>query len=210
MVKNANPLFRAGPREAGGRDGVRAGRRRNTGVRAVLALGTVAAVLLLAACARDKAAAMLATATVTKKTIADHFPIKVGGKLVRMQLAVRPAEMQRGLMERRDLGVNDGMIFVYDKPQQMSFWMRNTPTALDIGFFNSQGVLEEVYPMYPFDETPVGSHSAQLQFALEMNQGWFRTNEVKPGAQLDLKALVAALKERGFEAKNFGLPDFKP
>ena len=109
-------------------------------------------------------------------------------------------------MERRDLGRDDGMIFVYEKPQQMSFWMRNTPTALDIGFFDSAGVLREVYPLYPFDERSVTSHSDQLQFALELNQGWFRANDVKPGAQLDLKALGAALKARGFDPKRYGLP----
>jgi uncharacterized protein len=113
--------------------------------------------------------------------------------------------MQRGLMERRDLGRDDGMIFIYDRPQQMSFWMRNTPTPLDIGFFDASGTLQEIYPMHPFDERTVSSRSTQLQFALEMNQGWFSANGVKPGAKLDLKALADALKARGFELKQFGL-----
>lgn len=126
--------------------------------------------------------------------------------MVRMQLAVRPAEMQRGLMERRDLGRDDGMIFVYERPQQFQFWMRNTPTPLDIGFFNPEGRLEEIYPLHPFDEKTVTSRSSQLQFALEVNQGWYRENGVKPGAVLDLKALAAALKARGFEPRRFGLP----
>ena len=160
--------------------------------------------LAFVACAKEKTPAAPVTAA-APKTIADYFPIKVGDKIVRMQLAVRSDEMQRGLMERRDLGKDDGMIFIYEKPQQMSFWMHNTPTALDIGFFGTKGVLEEVYPMHPFDETTVASRGTQLQLALEMNQGWFRDNGVKPGAQLDVKALAAALKARGFEAKKFGL-----
>ena len=148
---------------------------------------------------------LTAAATSNPKTGADYFPIKVGDRVARMQLAVRPGEMQRGLMERRDLGPDDGMIFVYEKPQQMSFWMHNTPTPLDIGFFGRSGALEEVYPLHPFDEKTVVSHSRELVFALEMNQGWFRENGVKPGAQLDLKALAAALTERGFEPTKFGL-----
>lgn len=141
----------------------------------------------------------------TPKTAADFFEIRVGDKTVRMQLAVRPGEMERGLMERRDLGRDEGMIFVYERPQRLSFWMRNTPTPLDIGFFNASGMLEEIYPMYPFDETPVRSRSTLLSLALEMNQGWFSQNGVKPGAQLDVQALAAALRERGFEPAKFGL-----
>ena len=122
-----------------------------------------------------------------------------------IRLAVRPLEMQRGLMERRDLGRDDGMIFVYEKPQQMSFWMRNTPTPLDIGFFDTEGVLQEIYPLHPFDERSVASRGTQLRFALEVNQGWYRENGVKPGAKLDVKALAEALRARGFEPRGFGL-----
>lgn len=172
-----------------------------------VALGSLAGGLV--ACAKEKGAAdsgaTAATATGAPKTVADFFPIKVGEKTVRMQLAVHPHEMQRGLMERRDLGRDDGMLFVYEKPQQMSFWMRNTPTALDIGFFGADGVLQEVYPLHPFDERTVASRGAELKFALEVNQGWFRESGVKPGAQLDLKALAAALKARGFAPSRFGL-----
>lgn len=169
----------------------------------VLAMTVVVSVptLALVACAKEKPAA----AAAASKTVADFFPIRVGDRTVRMQLAVRPDEMQRGLMGRKDLGRDDGMIFVYEKPQRLSFWMRNTPTPLDIGFFGAGGALEEVYPLHPFDETSVGSRSEALQYALEMNQGWYARNDVKPGAKLDLKALAAALKERGFDPKRFGL-----
>ena len=142
------------------------------------------------------------------KTVADFFPIKVGDRTVQMQLAVHSHEQMRGLMERRDLQRNQGMIFVYQRPQQMSFFMRNTPTPLDIGFFGPDGVLREIYAMYPFDERTVKSKSDQLQYALEMNQRWFGEEGVRPGAQLDLRALAAALKERGFRPAAFGLEEY--
>ncbi len=177
--------------------------------RLLIAAALVSASSALVACAKDKTVgakgAAAGTTTAAARTVTDFFPITVGGRTVRMQLAVRSHEMQRGLMQRRDLGRDDGMIFVYETPQQMSFWMRNTPTPLDIGFFNSSGVLEEVYPLHPFDETAVASSGMRLQFALETNQGWYQANGVKPGAQLDVKALTAALKERGFDPKRFGL-----
>jgi len=144
------------------------------------------------------------------KSVADFFPIKVGDRTVQMQLAVFPLEMQHGLMGRRDLGPDQGMIFIYQKPERMNFYMRNTPTPLDIGYFTADGRLHEVYPMYPFDERTVSSRSEAIQFSLEMNQGWFQANAVKPGAQLDLKALATALKARGFEPKEFKLEKSEP
>ncbi|MBW7893556.1 MAG: DUF192 domain-containing protein [Opitutaceae bacterium] len=141
------------------------------------------------------------------KTVFDHFEIKVGERTVRMQLAVREPEMQRGLMERTDLQPDEGMLFVYVRPQRMSFWMRNTPLPLDIGFFDAAGELREIYPLHPFDEKPMASHGTQLQFALEVNQGWFKSNGVRPGMKLDLKAVSAALEARGFELRRFGLAE---
>ncbi|MBL9201147.1 MAG: DUF192 domain-containing protein [Opitutaceae bacterium] len=155
-----------------------------------------------AGCAREKTASQ---APATRKSVAHFFPIKVGERTVRMQLAVQPAEMQRGLMERRDLGPEDGMIFIYEQPQALAFWMKNTPTPLDIGFFNAAGVLEEIYQLHPFDERTVASRGQRLQFALETNQGWYRSAGVAPGARLDVKALAAALRERGFDPARFGL-----
>lgn len=139
------------------------------------------------------------------KTISDYFAIQVGDRTVQMQLAVLPFEMQQGLMGRRDLGPDQGMIFVYQRPERMGFYMRNTPTPLDIGYFDASGRLREVYPMHPYDERTVNSRSEAIQFALEMNQSWYKANGVKTDAQLDLKALAAAMEARGFRADAFGL-----
>ena len=143
------------------------------------------------------------SASAASKPLAEFFEIRVGDKKVRMQLAVREQEMERGLMERRNLGADEGMLFVYDHSQPMSFWMRDTPTALDIGFFDGDGVLQEIYPLHPYDETGVKSRGTRLMLALEMNQGWYHNNGVRPGAQLDLKAVKAALEARGFAAEKF-------
>jgi hypothetical protein len=167
--------------------------------------------LVLTGCAKGESAAGTAKPVVPAvetdtKTVATYFPLTVGGKVVRAQIAVTMPEMQRGLMGRGFIGADEGMVFLYEKPQRMSFWMRNTPTPLDIGFFRADGTLGEVYPLYPYDETPVASQAEDYTMALEMNQGWFAKNEVKPGAKLGLKELAAALRARGFKPEKYGLP----
>jgi uncharacterized membrane protein (UPF0127 family) len=83
--------------------------------------------------------------------------------------------------------------------------MRNTHVPLDIGYFSPDGELKEVYAMHPLDENSTPSRSRGLQFAVEMNQGWYRANGVAPGAKLDLAAVAAALKARGFEPSRAGI-----
>lgn len=133
------------------------------------------------------------------------FSLTLGSTAVETRLAVTQQEMARGLMGRTDLDVDEGMLFVYPRPIEASFWMRNTPLPLDIGFFNQAGVLLEVYPMFPFDETPVKSRSQEVVLALEVNQGWFAHNRIRPGAVLDLDELREALRARGFEPSAFNL-----
>lgn len=135
----------------------------------------------------------------------EYFLIRIGEKPAQLQLAVTSAEMQRGLMERRSLGADEGMIFIYQKPGPMSFWMRNTPLPLDIAFFDANGVMREVYPLYPFDENVLKSRSDDVQFAVEMRQGWFRENGVRPGARLDVAMILNALQARGFNPADFGM-----
>lgn len=166
---------------------------KNANLVSLIACG-LGLMLAVAGCGAKQAAAPAAA-----KTVADYFPIKVGDQTVRMQLAVLPNEMQRGLMKRRDLAPDQGMIFVYVSTQQLSFWMHDTPTALDIGFFNAAGELVEIYPMLPYDDKRISSRSRDLKFALEMNLNWYRDHGVKPGAKLDLKALAEALKARDID-----------
>jgi uncharacterized protein len=165
----------------------------------------VAATFLMAlpsGCSQEKAAKIPEVQPATA-----YFPIKVGDRIVRMQIAATSGEMERGLMGRRELTTDEGMIFIFPKTQRASFWMRNTLVPLDIGYFTDDGVLREFYPMYPLDETAVQSKNEHIKYCLEMAQNWFAQNGVKPGAQLDLPALLAAVKARGFEPRNLGMVD---
>jgi uncharacterized membrane protein (UPF0127 family) len=150
----------------------------------------------LAGCGPDRPAGAAAAGT---KSVYDHFTIAVGGVPARLQLAILPGEQQRGLMQRPDLGPDEGMLFVCGRPQPQAFWMHNTPEPLDLGYLTPDGTLAEIYPLLPLDERTVRSHSSELQFALEMPAGWFAAHGIHPGAKLDLPATLAAIRARGFD-----------
>jgi uncharacterized membrane protein (UPF0127 family) len=139
------------------------------------------------------------------KTVWDHFTIGVGGHPAQLQVAVLQAEQERGLMQRQDLGKDEGMLFVDAGPTRLNFWMRNTPEPLDLGYLTGDGVIAEVYELLPFDERAVTSHSDQLQLALEMPKGWFAANGIRAGSRIDMNAVAGALKARGFDPVKFGL-----
>jgi len=166
----------------------------------LLPLLAFAVALVLTACGGSDAAKNDAP-----KTVDDRFLIKIGDRTVQMQIAALPDELEKGLMFRKEMGADEGMLFVFTRPQPMGFWMRNTTLPLDIGYIDPTGELKEIYPMYPHDEKTVASRSRNLQFCLEMNQDWYARNGVKPGAQLDLKAVAEALKARGLKPEAAGL-----
>jgi uncharacterized membrane protein (UPF0127 family) len=170
-----------------------------TNLRIVFTTLTLALALTVGGCKED--------ATPTAETLGAEawFPFKIGDVAVKLQVVVRPMELQQGLMHRAMLGDDEGMLFVYPEPSGRSFWMRNTLIPLDIGFFDAKGVLREVQAMNPLDENPVTSFSSSIQFAVEMNQGWYREHGLKPGAQLDMAALRKAILSRGFDPKVIGV-----
>ena len=134
-----------------------------------------------------------------------RFPLTLNGVTIQVELAVTQEEQSRGLMFRESLEPDSGMLFVNRFPRRVAFYMRHTPLPLDIGYFTASGVLREVYALHPFDETTVASQSSQIQFALEMEQGWFAANGIRRGAQLRLDDVAAALHSRGFEPEEYGL-----
>ncbi len=134
-----------------------------------------------------------------------YFPIHLKNHTIQLQLALTQSEQSKGLMNRDRLETNHGMLFIFKKPEKRSFWMKNTHIPLDIGYFDTNGQLVEIHKLYPFDETTVVSRSTSILMALEMNQNWFRENNVSPGASLDLLELKKAIQGRGFSPANFQL-----
>src|ERR1035437_9109315 len=93
--------------------------RNMTFRKTILLFTCLLALVVLPGCDRDQKAAFAANAA--PKTVDEHFAIRVGNRTVSMQVAALSEEMQKGLMHRLSLGEDEGMIFVFDTPQRMSF-----------------------------------------------------------------------------------------
>lgn len=124
------------------------------------------------------------------------FPQKIGNAEFSAKIALTNQEKAKGLMGIKQMGENEGMIFVSDFPHMASFWMKNTPIALDIAFLDAHGKVLEVKQMFPHDETAVRSTSSDVCYCIEMNRGWFLKNSVKSGDFLDMKKFYEAVKRR--------------
>lgn len=101
-----------------------------------------------------------------------------------VERAATPAERARGLMLRDHLDPGRGMIFVYDRPQEVAFWMKDTLIPLDMLFIDRTGRVVRIAPdRKPLDETPVPSGGA-VMFVLEIAGGEAARRGIGMGAVL--------------------------
>jgi len=109
-----------------------------------------------------------------------------------VEIADTPGERARGLMHRETLPRGAGMLFVYERPQPVSFWMRNTLIPLDIIFADASGTVARVHAnAVPLDETAIPGGRA-IQFVLEINGGLAAAFGIAPGTELRHPAIGAA------------------
>jgi uncharacterized membrane protein (UPF0127 family) len=100
---------------------------------------------------------------------------------VDVELARTAQERQRGLMYRKHLSADEGMLFLFEEPQQLTFWMRNTYVPLDMIFIETEmrvlGVVENAEPLTETSRFVPG----QSQYVLEINAGLSREHGIGPG-----------------------------
>lgn len=121
----------------------------------------------------------------SEKPVFEKRKIKIGGRTIVVEIADTDERRAYGLMFRRKLGGDVGMLFIFDDEEMRSFWMENTLIPLSIGYFGREKTLNEVIDMQPAvmgaARPKTYPSRKKAMFALEMNIGWYARNKIRPG-----------------------------
>jgi hypothetical protein len=139
----------------------------------------LAATLLLALCVGAGAA----SAQEGPQLNLQRVELTAGMHRIDAQVAATPQQRQIGLMHRKEMPQQEGMLFVFEQPATQCFWMRNTLLPLTAAFVEDDGTVVNLADMKPQTED---SHCSAkpVRYVLEMNQGWFAKRGIKAGAKL--------------------------
>ena len=111
-----------------------------------------------------------------------HF--KSVSKSLDVEVANSDTKRRQGLMFRKDLAKDRGMLFLWPQSNTKCMWMKNTSLPLSVAYLSNDGVIQEIYNMVPFSEDSVCSANS-TRIALEVNAGWFEENGIAVGDKLD-------------------------
>lgn len=130
---------------------------------------------------------LLSCKTKAKLPVKDITITKADGStlLVKAEMAVKAEERNFGFMERKNIPDGTGMMFVFERDQILSFWMKNTPHPLSIAYIDSKGRIRDIFDMTPFSEASIVS-TVSVRYALEVPQGWYDKNGIKKGDRVSL------------------------
>ncbi len=127
-------------------------------------------VSLAGTCTRDKGPPAPAT-----------IPLKIGEHTVHVEIVANDTAREQGLMFRREMAEDHGMLFVFPAREQLAFWMKNTTIPLSIAFMDETGSILNVEDMVPLDTFNRARSAGPALYALEVNQGWFAERGIESG-----------------------------
>jgi uncharacterized membrane protein (UPF0127 family) len=112
-----------------------------------------------------------------------RITLNAGMHLIQAQVAQDFEQRQIGLMWRKEMPQNEGMLFVFEQAAVQCFWMRNTLLPLTAAFVTDDGTIVNLADMKPQSDE---SHCSKkpVRFVLEMNQGWFAKRNIQAGYKL--------------------------
>ncbi|MEJ1295961.1 MAG: DUF192 domain-containing protein [Candidatus Sedimenticola sp. (ex Thyasira tokunagai)] len=116
--------------------------------------------------------------------------IHVGEVSADVELAATGERRRQGLMHRKSLDRDRGMLMVFPQAKQQKMWMLNMQIPLDVGFFDDDGVLLNIVTMEPDGGKTIHRSIAPALYALEMNRGWYARNGIEPGVGLYLPRVI--------------------
>ncbi len=115
--------------------------------------------------------------------------IRLDKHILTVEIADSPQKQAQGLMNRKSLNKNSGMLFIFPNESIRSFWMKNTLMDLSIGFFNKDKKLVSTFEMKVpslLEKSPPSYSSEKLaMYALEMPAGWFKKNKIPVGVKFE-------------------------
>jgi hypothetical protein len=118
--------------------------------------------------------------------------MQIGNRTFTIEIAATEESRQRGLMHRKALPADRGMIFVFDREEPRAFWMKNVPFPLDIVFLDATGRVVDVKRLLPLDLR--STYAARpAQYAIEINAGAAVEAGVKIGDLITLPVEVKSL-----------------
>jgi len=161
-----------------------------TAIRMIWSGGLVAvlAAMLLSACGNSTNSTPAAKPKITPPYLphaqSKLTTIKVwlGSEELTTELALKPVEIATGMMFRTNMAENEAMLFVFDRPDARNFYMLNCTVPLTAAYINRDGLIEEFAKLDPGDTNGVQSKSWNIQFVLELPQGWPERHNVRTGA----------------------------
>ncbi|ARP90248.1 hypothetical protein CAL14_08070 [Bordetella genomosp. 9] len=143
-----------------------------------------AAVFLTAALVCATAQPAIAQTFIEPQPTLPKTQLSAGIHVIQAEVARTEESRERGLMFRKPLEGNDGMLFVFDRPDRQCFWMRNTPQPLSIAFMADDGAIVNIEDMAPQTDDTHCSRKP-VRYALEMAQGWFADHGITVGKKID-------------------------
>jgi len=125
------------------------------------------------------AACLLGAASAHADSALKTTTLRVGSHAIKVEIATGEG-LFRGLMHRKSLGRDAGMLFIYDEPAYQSMWMKNTLIPLSVAFLDAGGTILNIADMQPQTLDPHMS-AGPAKYAVEANLGWFAARGVKAG-----------------------------
>ena len=106
--------------------------------------------------------------------------LRIGAHRLKVEVAQTDAQREKGLMFRKQMGRDDGMLFIFDEPAYHAMWMKNTLLPLSVAFLDAHGTILNILDMEP---QTLDSHAAAgpAIYAIETNKGWFEDRKIKAG-----------------------------
>ena len=152
------------------------------------ALAAVAGLVTILVGCRQPTTTPSAPATTNTNMYLDHaqprlptIKIWLGAQELITEVAATHTQVATGMMYRTNILENEAMLFVFGRPHQAMFYMRNVPIPLSCAYIDNEGTILETHAMKPFEEAPIVAKTDNVQFVLETKEGWFQRNHVSTG-----------------------------